>query len=137
MNLSADIPQRRYAVLLVDDTAAERELYQMMLEAHFDISTATRGVEGIAVAVRQHPDAIVLDVMMPGLDGWQTCTEMKCLSDTFDIPVILLTGSDDRDLTQHAMAVGASALLQKPCPPDQLRDTILRAVGEARDPRRI
>ena len=137
MNLSAAIPQRRYTVLLVDDTAAERDLYQMMLEAHFDISTATRGVEGIAVAVRQRPDVIVLDVMMPGLDGWQTCTEMKCLPDTFDIPVILLTGADDRDLSQHAMAVGASALLQKPCAADRLRDTTLQTMREARDPRRI
>ncbi len=128
--------QRRYTVLLVDDTVAERDLYQLMLEPEFNISTASRGTHAITLAARQQPDAIVLDVMMPGMDGWETCTQMKCLSDTADIPVILLTASDDRDLSQHAMAVGASAVLQKPCAVDRLRETILRAVDEACGKRR-
>jgi CheY-like chemotaxis protein len=77
------------------------------------------------MARRERPHAIVLDVMMPGLDGWETCTRIKCDDVTADIPVILLTGANDRDLTQHANAVGASALLQKPCPVDRLREAIV------------
>jgi CheY-like chemotaxis protein len=110
--------------LLVDDCVAERHLYEVSLESEFNILTASRGDEGVSVAAHVHPDAIVLDVMMPGIDGWETCAQIKSRPDTEDIPVILLTGADDRDLSQHAMAVGASVLLRKPCPADQLRDAV-------------
>jgi CheY-like chemotaxis protein len=100
VNYKPDMGER-VQLLLVDDCVAERDLYEL-----------TR------------PHAIVLDVMMPGMDGWETCTRIKCDAVTADIPVILLTAADDRDLTQHAHAVGASALLQKPCPAETLRQTI-------------
>jgi CheY-like chemotaxis protein len=131
MKQSFDTLRRRHTVLLVDDSVAELDLYQLILEPEFNISRASRGAEGITLAARQRPDAIVLDVTMPGMDGWETCTQMKSLTDTADIPVILLTAVDDRDLSQHAMAVGANAVLRKPCPADRLRETILRAVAEA------
>jgi CheY-like chemotaxis protein len=118
-------------LLLVDDCAAERDLYETALETEFSIVTASRGDEGVTVAKRVHPDAIILDVLMPGIDGWETCTRIKGHPDTKDIPVILLTGADDRDLSQHAKAVGASAVLRKPCPADRLRDEI-RAVSPSR-----
>ncbi len=119
-------------VLLVDDSGSERNLYETALEREFNILTAARGWEGVSVAQRRHPDAIVLDVLMPGMDGWETCTLIKSDSITGDIPVILLTGADDRDLSQHAMAVGATALLRKPCPLDLLRQTILSAMDTAK-----
>ena len=72
---------------------------------------------------------IVLDVKMPGIDGWETCTRIKSHPVTADIPVILLTGCDDIDLSQHATAVGASAVLSKPCPPERLTAQIAAALG--------
>jgi len=123
-NPDRSLSVRRLNLLLVDDCVAERDLYEAALATDFNILTAARGDEGVSVATRAHPDAIVLDVMMPGIDGWETCTRIKSHPDTEDIPVILLTGADDRDLSQHAMAVGASVLLRKPCPTDQLRATI-------------
>jgi len=122
------VGQGALKLLLVDDCIAERDFYELALEREFSVLTADRGIEGIAVATNAHPDAIVLDVMMPGIDGWETCTRIKSDPDTADIPVILLTGADDRDLSRHAMAVGASALLRKPCPAEQLRDEILAVV---------
>jgi len=121
----------RLHLLLVDDCIAERDLYAMTLEPTFGISTAARGDEGIALAKAEHPDAVVLDVMMPGMDGWETCSRIKAHPGTAGIPVILLTGADDRDLSAHAKAVGASALLRKPCPADRLVDTIMDALGAA------
>jgi DNA-binding response OmpR family regulator len=115
---------RRLKLLLVDDCAAERNFYEAALATEFNILTAARGEEGVTVATRTHPDAIVLDIMMPGIDGWETCTRIKSQPSTADIPVILLTGTDARDLSQHALAVGASVLLRKPCAPDQLRATV-------------
>jgi DNA-binding response OmpR family regulator len=118
------IATRRLKLLLVDDCAAERTFYEAALATEFNILTAARGEEGVTVATRTHPDAIVLDIMMPGIDGWETCTRIKSQPSTADIPVILLTGTDARDLSQHALAVGASVLLRKPCAPDQLRATV-------------
>jgi len=116
---------RRVQLLLVDDCVAERNFYELTLAPDFKVITASRGDQGLAIARRERPQAIVLDVIMPGMDGWETCTRIKCDDVTADIPVILLTGADDRDLTQHAHAVGAAALLQKPCPADKLRDAIV------------
>ena len=124
MNYKPDMGER-VQLLLVDDCVAERDLYEMTLTPEFKVITASRGDQGLAIARSERPQAIVLDVMMPGMDGWETCTRIKCDDVTADIPVILLTGADDRDLTQHANAVGAAALLQKPCPADRLRNTIV------------
>lgn len=130
MHQTADSP-RRPTLLLVDDCAGERDLYELTLESKFRVRTATRGDEGLALAAAERPDVVVLDVMMPGLDGWETCTRIKSDPVTADIPVILLTGADDRDLSQHAMAVGATALLRKPCPADRLLDTVFGALAKS------
>jgi CheY-like chemotaxis protein len=122
----------RTRLLLVDDTVAQRDLYEIMLEHDFAVSTASRGAEGIVQAVRDRPDVIVLDVMMPGLSGWETCAEIKSHPATAHIPVILLTATDERDLSQHAVAVGAAALLRKPCPIDRLTETIRQVLWDAR-----
>ena len=124
MNVKPDMGDRMQ-LLLVDDCVAERDFYELTLTPEFKVITASRGDQGLELARHERPQAIVLDVMMPGMDGWETCTRIKCDAITADIPVILLTGADDRDLTQHANAVGASALLQKPCPAERLRDAIV------------
>ena len=121
---SGDYP----TLLLVDDCHEERDLYALTLRARFKILTATRGLEGLTLAITRKPDLIVLDVKMPGLDGWETCTRIKSHPATADIPVILLTGCDDVDLSQHATAVGASAVLSKPCPPERLNEQAAAAL---------
>ena len=118
----------RRRLLLIDDCVALRDLYELVLEREFDVLTATRGAEGAALARDVQPDAIVLDVTMPGMDGWETCALLKHHDFTAHIPVIMLTG-EGGDLAQRATAVGASALLQKPCPAERLRDTILAALS--------
>jgi cyclic di-GMP phosphodiesterase len=118
-------------LLLVDDCVAERDLYALTLRRRFKILTAARGLDGLTLAIARKPDLIVLDVKMPGLDGWETCTRIKSHPVTADIPVILLTGCDDVDLSQHAVAVGASAVLNKPCPPERLNAQIAAALGLA------
>jgi CheY-like chemotaxis protein len=120
---------RRRRLLLVDDCVAQRDLYELALEREFEILTASRGAEGIALAAIARPDAILLDVLMPEMDGWETCTRLRCNPATAAIPVVLLTCCDDRDLTPHATAVGASALLRKPCSIKELRATLERVLG--------
>jgi CheY-like chemotaxis protein len=123
-------------VLLIDDCVEQRDLYEFALAHDFNILTAARGAEGASLAARERPDAIILDVLMPGMDGWETCTHIKCNARTAHIPVILLTGTNDRDLSQHAIAVGATAVLTKPCSADRLRDAIRVAMSQAAPERR-
>ena len=123
--------EQRPTLLLVDDCVAQRDLYELALERDFKVLTAARGVEALAIASCQQPDVIVLDVMMPGMDGWETCTHIKSNAITAHIPVVLLTGADDGDLSQHAMAVGAAALLSKPCSASRLRETVFAALNES------
>jgi CheY-like chemotaxis protein len=117
-------------LLLVDDCAAERDLYEIVLRPEFKILTAARGADGFAAAVESRPDVIVLDVMMPGMDGWETCARIKSHPVTSNIPVILLTGANDVDLSQHAIAVGATAVLNKPCPAEHLLTRIYAALDD-------
>ena len=120
----------RPRLLLIDDCVALRDLYELVLEREFEVLTAARGAEGAALARDVQPDAIVLDITMPGMDGWETCEQIKCHDLTAHIPVILLTGAEDCDLAQRATAVGASALLRKPCQADVLRETILATLTQ-------
>jgi CheY-like chemotaxis protein len=116
-------PQRT-RLLLVDDCITERDLYECVLRATFDVMTAARGAEGVELAIRTQPDAIVLDLSMPGMDGWETCRQLKGHLETASIPVVLLTGDDDPTLSERARRVGAVALLVKPCSVDRLNTAI-------------
>ena len=122
------IQETRRTVLVIDDCDPHRAMYEMTLAAEFDVVTAARGREGLRLAATNHPDAILLDVLMPGMDGWETCTRLKSDPATESIPVILLTGATDLDLTDHAMAVGACDVLTKPCSPGRLVETIHKAL---------
>jgi CheY-like chemotaxis protein len=116
------VGEHRLKVLLVDDCIAERDLYQCVLEPEFHILTAARGLEGAELAAAYRPDAIVLDLLMPGIDGLETCARIKGDTVTADIPVLLLTGVDMHDLSQRAKAVCAWTVLHKPCPARDVAD---------------
>jgi DNA-binding response OmpR family regulator len=115
-------------VLLVDDSAEYRDLYALMLEHTATVITASRGEDALTIASTRPLDAIVLDVMMPGLDGWQTCERLKSNPLTQSIPVIMLTSLDGLDVPATAARVGAAYVLIKPCPVDRLALAIKAAL---------
>lgn len=115
-------------MLLVDDSAECRDLYALMLEQTATVLTASRGEEALTIACAEPLDAIVLDVMMPGMDGWRTCERLKASPLTGGIPVIMLTSWDGPDVPARAEQVGAAAVLIKPCPLERLALAIEAAV---------
>jgi len=126
----ADMPEgagRRVSVLLVDDNGDQRDLYELLLASEFDVATASRGLEAIDLAAARHPDVIVVDIDMPGMNGFETCRRLKASPSTQDIPVVMLTGRDY--IPDEARLAGAFAVLEKPCPEPRLVDTILAAIG--------
>jgi two-component system cell cycle response regulator len=110
----------RPRVLLVDDSAEIRDLYALMLEQTAAVITTSSGEDALTIACTHRLDAIVLDVIMPGMDGWRTCERLKANPLTSGIPVIMLTSWDGPDVPARAERVGASAILIKPCPLERL-----------------
>jgi CheY-like chemotaxis protein len=105
-------------VLVIDDEAAVRDLMQrFLIKEGFRVVTAQGGEEGLQRARELQPDAITLDVMMPGMDGWAVLSALKADPKLADIPVVMLTIVDDRNL---GYALGASDYLTKPIDRERL-----------------
>ncbi len=108
----ADVPPR---VLIVDDERRNTELLKVMLTPEgYVLLTASCGEDALALLADQQPDLILLDVMMPGMDGYQVATKIKQNPATNNIPVIMLTALDDRNAKMLGLNAGAEDFLTKP-----------------------
>jgi PAS domain S-box-containing protein len=112
-------------VLIVDDEVPARELLSSYLEPEYRVAIAASGVEAVKEAERLRPDAITLDVMMPGSDGFETLVELRKNPATADIPVIILSIVDQK---QVGFALGAADYLIKPVRKPILLEAIHRHV---------
>jgi PAS domain S-box-containing protein len=111
-------------VLIIDDDRAARELTVRLLSREgFEVATAASGEEGVELARRTNPSAILLDVMMPSMDGWSVLSVLKSDPDLSDIPVFMATMVENREL---GLALGASEYLVKPVDRDCLLNALRR-----------
>src|SRR3954464_1519520 len=102
-------------VLIVDDERANRQLLQIMLEPEgYDLSLATSGDEALAIVARQPPDLVVLDIMMPGMNGYVVTSRLKANPATQHIPVLVLSSLDDQNSQAHGAGAGADGFRAKP-----------------------
>ena len=111
-------------ILIIEDSLDQLELYEFALGEHYRVRKATRGELGVEVAIAEQPDVVLVDICMPGIDGWEVCRRLKSDARTAAIPIILLTALDGKDTAERAMQAGAVALLMKPCNVDSLREEI-------------
>jgi signal transduction histidine kinase/DNA-binding response OmpR family regulator len=110
------LPLKR--VLVIDDDPATRELIHRIVSPEgFEVVQAGSGEEGLRVAHSQRPDMIILDVILPGMNGWSVLTTLKADDELADIPVVLLTILDD---CKRAYALGATDFLVKPIDRERL-----------------
>jgi diguanylate cyclase len=115
MNQSPDIAADRARILVVDDERDNRTVLDLILTwAGFVILTAGSGEEAFAIMAQQRPDLILLDVMMPGMDGYQVVTKLKGNLATQNIPIILVTALDHRKARRIGLSAGADDVLAKP-----------------------
>ena len=102
-------------ILVVDDIEANVRLLEAKLSAeYYDVSVAYDGMTALAMAADARPDIILLDVMMPGLDGFETCRRLKADTATRHIPVVLVTALDGRQDRLTGLKAGADDFLNKP-----------------------
>ncbi|HVX87689.1 MAG TPA: response regulator [Gemmatimonadales bacterium] len=111
-------------ILVIDDEAPVRALLRRFLTREgFTVDEAASGVAGVALALQQRPDAITLDVMMPGMDGWEVLAALKDDPTLRDIPVVMLTVVDDK---KTGYSLGAAEYVTKPIDREQLRRVLAR-----------
>jgi CheY-like chemotaxis protein len=117
-------------VLIIDDEDDIREVAALSLEATagWQVFTAGSGAQGIEVAIAQQPDAILMDVMMPGVDGPSTFREMQQIPAIVHIPVVLLTAKVQGIDKRRFAGLGVAAVLFKPFDPLTLAEQIAEAL---------
>src|SRR5262245_45148144 len=108
-------------ILVVDDNHQNRELARATLEDEgHEVVLANDGAEAIVAFEREHPDCVLLDVRMPGLDGFAVCARIRALSDGGDVPIVFLTALRDVDTFDQALRAGGDDFLTKPVRPTEL-----------------
>lgn len=129
-------PSKR--VLVVDDEPNIRRLIEVhLVRAGYEVLTARDGIEALQTVRAQRPDLIVLDVMMPGPDGFQVLATLKDDPETGEIPVIMLTARGQTDPMRHGLKLGAEFYMSKPFNPEELRllvDRMAAVLGTPENP---
>jgi len=123
----------RGRVLIIDDEAFILTVTRGILQASgFEVLTAKNGIEGVEQARREHPDVIILDVMMSGIDGYETCRRLKKDEGTRDIAVIMLTALENEKFNSKAFQAGAEWTITKSLDPAKLISTVGLAMSSHR-----
>jgi two-component system cell cycle response regulator DivK len=129
--------RNKVRVLIVEDFDDTRDLYADYLKhSGFEVAVADDGMEGVRKAFSVKPDVIVMDLVLPLLDGWEATRRIKQDRRTAHTPVIAVTGYSLNRLTMADRAMGFESLLVKPCLPDDLAAEIRRVLRTTRSGRR-
>jgi DNA-binding response OmpR family regulator len=103
-----------FKVLTIDDDPAMTELVTLLLKTHgLDAYMANSGEEGLRLIRKISPDVVILDLMMPGMDGWQVCSQVRSFS---KVPILILSALDSPGIVASALDGGADDYLVKPVP---------------------
>jgi two-component system cell cycle response regulator DivK len=114
-------------ILVVEDDADNRRIVVKVLTVDgYEVLEATDGRSALAMARKEHPDLIIMDLAMPGLDGWQAATQLKSDPKVADIPIIALTAFAMRGDEERAREAGCDGYLSKPCRPQTIREVVRR-----------
>jgi len=114
-------------VLIIDDDKWIAMSTAMVLEAEgFEVDSALSGREGIEKALAQRPGVVLLDIMMPGMDGWETLERLKAEPACATVPVIVFTAREQREGRAKSRELGAVEYFRKPFRPEALVQTIRR-----------
>jgi CheY-like chemotaxis protein len=117
-------------ILIIDDEPDIRLIVRLSLERRgLTVVEASGGQEGVALARRAPPDAILLDVMMPKVDGPTTLAELRAAPESASIPVVFLTAKAQRSELERLRNLGAAGVLTKPFDPMTLADEVLAMLG--------
>ena len=109
--------ESRQRILMVDDIAANIKILSAILKHEYDILVATNGSDALEIALVEQPDVILLDVMMPDMDGYEVCSRLKADPRTHDIPVIFISAMNEVEDEARGLEVGGLDYITKPINP--------------------
>lgn len=123
------------SVLIVDDEPMARTLLRLMLvRAGFNVTEAEDGFDALEKVRKNKPDVILLDVMMPGMDGFTVCETLRSEKETAELPIIMLSAKTDLDSINKGLRVGATVYLTKPISPEDLTRHVREALDNGKNP---
>ncbi len=118
--------------MVIDDNDRDRRLLRDVLEAEgYEVAEAGGGAEGLRALFASRPDLVVLDVLMPGMDGWTVCQRIREIT---DVPIIMLTALDQVEEEVKGLELGADDFVSKPWSPRQLVARVRAVLRRARAP---
>jgi CheY-like chemotaxis protein/gas vesicle protein len=116
-------------ILLVDDDETHLVTTKSILESQYDVTTVISGKEAIMLFYRGYvPNIILLDLIMPGIDGWDAYERIKAISNLHDVPIAFFTGSDDPENRIRASKMGAVDYIQKPVKKNELLERLKKII---------
>jgi DNA-binding response OmpR family regulator len=105
-------------LLIIDDNPSITDMLELVLPPEgFEVTTVNSGNEGIELTKALNPDVVILDLMMPGIDGWRVCKEIRAFS---EVPILILSAVVETEEVSKAINVGANDYLVKPAPLEKL-----------------
>ena len=120
-------------ILVVDDYQDAREMYAEYLQfSGFRVAEARNGNEAVEQAFALKPDLILMDLSLPGMDGWEATRRLKADDTTRHIPIVALTGHALAGASEGARRAGCDSFVTKPCLPDDLVVEVRRMLGAAK-----
>jgi DNA-binding response OmpR family regulator len=118
-------------ILLVEDDPSAARLVSYTLEQEgYEVLTAPNGVEGLRKAREEEPDLLVLDVMLPGLDGFEVCHRLRSEPQTAKLPILMLSAKAREADKATGINVGANDYLSKPAAPDEIAARVANLLAE-------
>ena len=126
MGLRTEVNDMGSRILVVEDSAVIRRLIEVCLRAaDLEIITREDGKNGLTAVSTESPDLVVLDIGLPGMDGWEVLERIRRDKVTQDIPVVVLTAHAEEESRRRASEGGADAFVTKPFQPNDFRTTVL------------
>ena len=121
--------------LVIDDNPDHRAICIAILRHHeYEVLEAKDGQDGVRIAHEQRPDLILMDGMLPVLDGWAATERLKAAPETAEIPVIMLTARVLAEDQARSMDAGVDSYLPKPCEPQRIAEEVRRLIGSPSEP---
>ena len=119
-------------ILVIEDDPNTSMFVQYTLEQEgYQVVVAKDGLEGLKKAEDEHPDLIILDVMLPGLDGYEVCSRLRLKPETTNLPILMFSAKARQDDKDAGLRVGADDYLAKPADPSEIRAKVAALLGNA------
>ena len=127
MNMVSD---NKYLAVAIEDQASVIHVMRASLASlPIEILSAKDGPSGLALVQERRPDVVLLDLALPGIDGWQVLAQIRQFADPSEIAVIIVTAHEDSGSALEAKNRGANEFLTKPFRPSRLHDAVVKALG--------